>query len=87
MNRWFVNFANQVAEASGHPSVFGVAVVTVNPKHGAWAPWASRQALRPSVPSYIGLIELASKAGAPLAGIIPAFQRGTARSLLRDRRA
>ena len=29
MNRWFVNFANRVAEASGYPSVFVVAVVTV----------------------------------------------------------
>jgi low affinity Fe/Cu permease len=29
MNRWFVNFANRVAEASGYPSVFVVAVATV----------------------------------------------------------
>jgi low affinity Fe/Cu permease len=29
MNKWFVNFANRVAEASGYPSVFVAAVGTV----------------------------------------------------------
>jgi low affinity Fe/Cu permease len=29
MSKWFVNFANRVAEASGYPSVFVAAVVTV----------------------------------------------------------
>jgi low affinity Fe/Cu permease len=29
MSKWFVNFADRVAEASGYPSVFVAAVVTV----------------------------------------------------------
>jgi low affinity Fe/Cu permease len=29
MSKWFVNFANRIAEASGYPSVFAVAVAIV----------------------------------------------------------
>jgi low affinity Fe/Cu permease len=29
MNRWFVDFANRVAEASGYPSVFAASVATI----------------------------------------------------------